>query len=114
MKLGITGIKVEPTHQMMAGCVTGVRLKNLDYQTAGSKFVKAMGRMMSLSSLFLNEPGKVFTNQELYDYVEPTNIDLPYMYDNYEWTHCEEEGISFKVRGYSSVSQLKQHFKLQN
>uniref|UniRef100_A0A7S4DBP2 Tyrosinase copper-binding domain-containing protein n=2 Tax=Heterosigma akashiwo TaxID=2829 RepID=A0A7S4DBP2_HETAK len=37
---------------------------------------------------FANFPGRTFTNQELYDFIEPTNIDLPYMYDSYNWDHC--------------------------
>ncbi|CAM9098436.1 unnamed protein product [Heterosigma akashiwo] len=37
---------------------------------------------------FANFPGREFTNQELYNFIEPTNIDLPYMYDSYNWDHC--------------------------
>ncbi|CAM9474204.1 unnamed protein product [Heterosigma akashiwo] len=49
---------------------------------------------------------RVFRNQEFIEYLDPTNIELPYMYDNYRYEHCEETGISFKVRGMDSVTEL--------
>lgn len=34
-------------------------------------------------------PKKYYTNRELYALLQPDLMDSPYMYDNFEWTHCE-------------------------
>jgi len=51
---------------------------------------------------------RTFTNWDLYNYIDPTNIDLPYIYDNYRWAHCENSSlpISFKINGYNAVQDL--------
>lgn len=36
--------------------------------------------------------GEVYTNQEFYNFMDPYNADLPYLYDNFEWSYCDEEG----------------------
>ncbi|CAB1119544.1 TYR [Ectocarpus sp. CCAP 1310/34] len=35
------------------------------------------------------------TNAEWMDLIYPTNEDLPYMYDEFKWDHCSEDGYSF-------------------
>lgn len=35
-----------------------------------------------------------YTNAELYEKLEPNLEILPYMYDNFQWPHCEKIGIS--------------------
>ena len=35
------------------------------------------------------------TNLEFYKYMSPLNDALPYVYDSFEYTHCEEQGVSF-------------------
>lgn len=37
-------------------------------------------------------PSSYFTNAEFYDYTSPFNENLPYMYDSFEWPHCDESG----------------------
>ncbi len=36
--------------------------------------------------------GHDFTNSEYYDYMDPNLDNLPYVYDNFEWKHCEALG----------------------
>ena len=45
----------------------------------------------------LGDKGKTyFTNQEFYDYMSPTNSELPYVYDSLtSWPACASQGISF-------------------
>ena len=33
-----------------------------------------------------------YTNADLYDNLSPYNADKPYVYDNFEWPHCELAG----------------------
>jgi hypothetical protein len=35
---------------------------------------------------------KVYTNEELYEKLDPNNPDLPYVYDNFRYYHCEVLG----------------------
>ncbi|CAN0509830.1 unnamed protein product [Ectocarpus sp. 12 AP-2014] len=35
------------------------------------------------------------TNAGWMDLIYPTNEDLPYMYDEFKWDHCSEDGYSF-------------------
>jgi hypothetical protein len=32
-----------------------------------------------------------YTNAEMWSFLDPTNEDLPYMYENFEWEHCDQE-----------------------
>lgn len=32
---------------------------------------------------------KYHTNEELYDKFRPDGMDIPYLYDNLDWSHCE-------------------------
>uniref|UniRef100_A0A6V1TYR0 Tyrosinase copper-binding domain-containing protein n=1 Tax=Heterosigma akashiwo TaxID=2829 RepID=A0A6V1TYR0_HETAK len=58
---------------------------------------------------FINFPGKQFTNQELYDYIDPTNVDLPYMYDSYNWDHCGFGVDYVDDDDATAVSKMKLH-----
>ena len=33
------------------------------------------------------------TNQQLYDWLDPTNDAIPYVYDSFKYEHCAEQGI---------------------
>jgi hypothetical protein len=41
--------------------------------------------------------GDSFTNAGYMEYIDPTSTNLPYVYDNFEWPHCEEAGYSFST-----------------
>ncbi|CAB1110722.1 unnamed protein product [Ectocarpus sp. CCAP 1310/34] len=34
-----------------------------------------------------------YTNAELYDLLHPAGMQLPYMYDNFAWPHCDAQGV---------------------
>lgn len=34
-----------------------------------------------------------YTNHELYTMLRPDEMNNPYIYDNFEWTHCDEQGV---------------------
>ena len=36
-----------------------------------------------------------FTNMEIYAAADPAKMDLPYIYQHFEWTHCKDEGYDF-------------------
>jgi len=49
-----------------------------------------------LELTFINTlEGRTFTNGEFYDFMHPFNEELPYMYDNYDYDHCLEQGYDF-------------------
>eukprot|EP00622_Pseudochattonella_farcimen_P003177 FR738293.1.p1 GENE.FR738293.1~~FR738293.1.p1 ORF type:complete len:192 (+),score=12.81 FR738293.1:73-576(+) len=35
-----------------------------------------------------------YSNKDLYDLLDPRNPDLPYLYENFEWSHCDEKGLN--------------------
>ncbi len=43
---------------------------------------------------FLNK-GESYTNAEFYKFIDPTNDDLPYTYDNYAFSFCDGLGFDF-------------------
>lgn len=43
--------------------------------------------------------GFSFTNGAYYDYLDPSGARLPYVYDNFEWKHCEALGVDITGRG---------------
>lgn len=43
-----------------------------------------------------DDKNEYYTNSELYTLLHPKNIHLPYMYDNFEWPHCEMQGYTMK------------------
>jgi len=42
-----------------------------------------------------------FTNRQMMEVVDPTNelFALPYVYDNFKWDHCAEDGYDFDMLG---------------
>ena len=36
---------------------------------------------------------KATTNQEFYNWLSPTNPDLPYVYDSFKYEHCMQSGV---------------------
>jgi len=48
----------------------------------------------NFTNLF-DHDNQVYTNIELYEKLHPLNENLPYVYDNFIWTHCEERGYNF-------------------
>ena len=45
------------------------------------------------------------TNAEIFEYSNPSDYKLPYVYDSFEWPHCEADGVVFpKPRAQSSSS----------
>jgi hypothetical protein len=38
------------------------------------------------------------TNSELFSFLDPENLYLPYVYDNFEWSHCDDEGYHFGIQ----------------
>lgn len=36
-----------------------------------------------------------YTNMELYDLLDPRAADSPYVYDNFEWPHCDVSAQAF-------------------
>lgn len=36
-----------------------------------------------------------FTNQEFYEILDPRSEDLPYVYENFNWDHCTQQGVTF-------------------
>ncbi len=47
--------------------------------------------------IFDNE-GKVYTNKALYDLLDPMRDNLPFIYDNFRFPHCEV--LDFDMVGY--------------
>lgn len=43
--------------------------------------------------VFGDVDGFTFTNLEYYTYISPKTPFTPYVYDNFEWPHCEKLGI---------------------
>ena len=37
------------------------------------------------------------TNGEILEYSNPHEYRLPYIYDNFQWTHCEAAGYRFRM-----------------
>lgn len=52
--------------------------------------------LQPFKNLFDNN-NEYYTNSELYTLLHPKNIHLPYMYDNFEWPHCEMQGYNMKA-----------------
>ena len=42
--------------------------------------------------------GRHLTNGEYYEYLSPKTASLPYVYDNFEWKHCEALGYDIAAR----------------
>lgn len=42
-----------------------------------------------------NELGNTLTNREALQAFDPRSNSLPYIYDNFKWTHCADDGVDF-------------------
>ena len=51
------------------------------------------GDILPFTFLFESHDGP-YSNKELVDLMDPTGADSPYIYDNFEWPHCVDEGYS--------------------
>lgn len=49
-------------------------------------------------TLAISEHERFYTNEELYEYLRPDSLTMPYMYDNFDWPHCEL--IGYKMTNY--------------
>lgn len=49
-----------------------------------------------------------FTNAEWMDLIYPTNEDLPYMYDKFDWKHCRYVFFEEGKEGYCIVGGASQ------
>ena len=46
----------------------------------------------------LDDPEGYVTNGQLYDLMDPNKDFLPYMFDDFSWSHCKDlEGIDFST-----------------
>jgi hypothetical protein len=36
-------------------------------------------------------------------FLDPENVNLPYVYDNFEWSHCDDENFQFGIRADGSM-----------
>ena len=56
----------------------------------------------SAASSYLSGYASDYTNSEFFKFISPLNEDLPYMYANFEWTHCDEASTSSSSSSSSS------------
>ena len=40
------------------------------------------------------------SNEEILDAANPNDSQLPYVYDNFQWKHCDEVGVPLRLKGY--------------
>merc|ERR1711918_63595 len=43
------------------------------------------------------------SNAELLDAANPSDSKLPYVYDHFQWTHCDEIGVPLRLKGYTTT-----------
>ncbi|CAN0387437.1 unnamed protein product [Pylaiella littoralis] len=53
------------------------------------------------------ETGNILTNRELLQAFDARSNSLPYVYDNFKWTHCEADGVSFDKAWESGKTSAK-------
>ena len=53
---------------------------------------------------FGNVASETFTNREFFEFMHPFNEELPYVYDTFQWPHCEDLGFSFNIRSAAGAS----------
>ena len=39
-----------------------------------------------------------YTNAQLYDLLDPSNDDLPYVYADFDWDHCTTLGYNMELK----------------
>ena len=49
-------------------------------------------------ALLFTDPadGHHYSNTELYGLMDPRNESMPYVYDTFKWSHCEEQGVHMR------------------
>lgn len=50
--------------------------------------------------------GNIFTNREALLAMDPRENNLPYIYDNFEWTHCAADGYNFTDAWYTPENPI--------
>jgi len=50
--------------------------------------------------------GYEFTNREYFEYLNPKKASLPYVYDNFQWKHCEALGYDIADRKWWNGTQV--------
>jgi|MDSY01.2.fsa_nt_gb hypothetical protein len=53
------------------------------------------GDYQPFKNLF-DEDDRYYSNAELYQLFNPSGVSIPYMYENFEWPHCEESGYTIR------------------
>ena len=48
-----------------------------------------------------------FTNEQFYEFMDPYNPGLPYVYDNFYWDHCDRDG--YELSSYNWISETPSH-----
>mmetsp|Transcript_10107 Transcript_10107/g.13167 ORF Transcript_10107/g.13167 Transcript_10107/m.13167 type:complete len:693 (-) Transcript_10107:695-2773(-) len=56
---------------------------------------------------FVHFTKEKYTNLEYYRFASPENPTLPYVYDNFDFDHCERNGVSFDFDTYYSYSNTE-------
>lgn len=46
--------------------------------------------ILPFSKLRADKQDLLYTNGMMYEFIHPHNDDLPYLYDNYRWDHCQD------------------------
>ena len=44
--------------------------------------------------------GETYTNQAFYNFMDPYNEDLPYLYDNFKYSHCDAQGVKLSENNF--------------
>lgn len=74
--------------------------KNGTASAGGECYGHGPNDVMIWRNLF-DQDDTYYTNLELYDNLSPASSTLPYVYDNFRWSHCAEEGYSEDLLGLS-------------
>ena len=48
-----------------------------------------------MEKYWLSCPEYSSSNLEFWEYMNPLNGSLPYVYDNFRWAHCDSQGFGF-------------------
>lgn len=64
-------------------------------------------------SNFLNR-GETYTNVEFYTFLHPNNLELPYVYDTYDFDYCSTYGYDFLDESSSSRKTLREGAKKED
>ena len=62
--------------------------------------------MRALSPHFRENAKNQCSTGEYFEYLNPKKADLPYVYDNFEWKHCEALGYDIADRKWWNGTEL--------